>query len=78
MIHQQQAKNIVIFISAHGAADRVGGYLLPDDTTGAVGERLRLTALIDHLAQLPPSAHKLLVLDTTQIAGDWRLGILHN
>lgn len=78
LLGKSRAKPLVIYISAQGAADDLGPYLLPSDATGAVSERIRLSALLDYLATLPTYTPKLLILNTTQIASDWRLGILNN
>src|SRR5262249_49906038 len=40
--------------------------------------RLRLTAVLDRLAQLPEKTRKLLILDATQVSAWWPLGMFHN
>jgi len=69
---------LVLVVSAHGAADEDGPYLLPNDFHGSEQQRLRLGPLFDALAALPEDQEKLVLFDVTQIAGDWRLGFLHN
>ena len=69
---------VLLFVSAHGGADREGPFLLPGDYSGERSQRRRLNELFDALADLPPEQHKLVCFDATQIASNWRLGILHN
>lgn len=76
--HRATQGSLVVVISAHGAADADGPYLLPNDAQGSRQGRLRLDELLDELASLPKHQQKLVCFDVTQIAGDWRLGILNN
>ncbi len=71
-------ETLLLFISAHGGADRTGAYLLPNDFDGQTSRRLRLDGLFDRLAELPADKRKLICFDVTQIASSWQLGILHN
>ena len=70
--------DVVIVMSAHGAADDKGPYLLPNDFNTVSGKRVRLEGLWQALEALPTERNKLVVFDVTQIAGDWRLGFLEN
>jgi len=75
-------KTIVVYFAVHGGRDRDGPYLLPQDADlsdqNREQNRLRLEAVIDRLGQLPAEKNKLLILDATQVAADWSLGMLHN
>jgi hypothetical protein len=73
-------KTIVLFFAVHGGVDLEGAYLLPQDSNGRADEknRLRLTRVLDRLAELPKDKNKLLILDATQVTAYWPLGILHN
>jgi Mg-chelatase subunit ChlD len=75
-----QEKTIFLFFGVHGGADRQGAYLLPHDSNGRDVEknRLRLSDVLDRLANLPKDRNKVLILDATQITAYWPLGILHN
>src|SRR5581483_8386172 len=62
-------------------ADGQGPYLLPQDADVRADQpanRLRLTAVLDRLQQLPPQKKILLVLDATQVPASWPLGMLRN
>ncbi|QDU95982.1 vWA domain-containing protein [Lignipirellula cremea] len=71
---------LVMMINAHGASDTNGAYLIPQnaDDSADPQNRLRLTDLLDRLAELPAEKHKLLLLDCTGVAANWRWGFLHN
>ncbi|HYT92849.1 MAG TPA: hypothetical protein VEL76_29300, partial [Gemmataceae bacterium] len=76
-------KTVLLFVALHGGADKDGAYLLPQDalSPGAVEQgdpRLRLTTILDRLAQLPRDRNIVLVLDATQAPANWRAGMLHN
>jgi hypothetical protein len=84
-------KTVVLFLALHGGSDGRGAYLLtqdadplapdaePADDAGAGRRnRLRLTEVLDRLAQLPAGKNKVLILDATQVTADWSQGMLHN
>lgn len=79
-------KNVIVFFSLNGGADRKGAYLLPQraqmpiepDSLDADQNRLRLETVLDRLAELPRNRHVVLILDATQITADWHLGMVHN
>lgn len=74
-------KTVIIFLALHGASDRNGAYLLPQDA-GAVPtdqNRIYLTQVLDYLEkEIPPEKNKLLLLDATQMTANWDLGVLDN
>lgn len=73
-------RSVVLYFTLHGATDEAGPFLFTADVDGA-GEpkhRLRLTAVLDRLAKLPPQKQKVLLLDCTQMMANWRLGVLAN
>jgi len=71
---------LIVVLALHGGADDRGAYLLPDDAEIADDprNRLRLAEVLDGLARLPARKPKLLILDATQVAAHWPLGMLHN
>lgn len=73
-------RTVLVAFAAHGGADAAGPYLLPTDAApGPGGEnRLRLTAVLDRLADLPPATQKVLVLDATRIPANPLFGMLEN
>ncbi len=79
-------KNIVIYLAMHGATDAKGAYLLPQNTMMPRDvenllldeSKLRLTAILDKLAELPRNRNVVLILDATALTSSWSLGILHN
>lgn len=73
-------KTLVLSMALHGGADERGAYLLPNDADPQDNQksRLRLTEVLDRLAELPAEKNKLLFLDATQISANWQLGMLHN
>lgn len=71
-------KTAIVFLALHGGADADGAYLLPHDATADEEDRLRLTAVIDRLADLPAWKHKLLILDATAADSDVSAGRLFN
>lgn len=79
-------KNLLLFVSLHGGADRQGGYLLPDraqtpiepDSLEPDVARLRLEAMLDRLTEVPPNRNIVLVLDATQVGSSWHLGLVQN
>ena len=77
-IVRKSSQDVVLVISAHGAADEQGPYLIPNGFTTSQPQRIRLEKLWTELAALPPDQQKLVIFDVTQVAGDWRLGFLDN
>ncbi|WP_406695658.1 vWA domain-containing protein [Singulisphaera sp. Ch08] len=77
---QFEGRTLVLFLALHGGSDQDGAYLLTDDADARpiARNRLRLTAVLDRLAQLPSAMNKVLILDATQIQSDWTLGMIHN
>jgi hypothetical protein len=71
---------VVLFVSAHGAADEQGPYLVPQncEQPDPSAARVRLHKILDRLAQLPAGTRKLLILDATQVPAHWPLGLFHN
>ena len=71
---------VVVVLALHGGADDHGAYLLPQDA--AVGDddsnRVRLAGILERLARLPAGKNKVLILDATQMAVHWQLGMLAN
>ncbi len=70
----------VLYMAVHGGADEHGAYLLANDadTRDDPRSRLRVEAVLDRLAKLPASKNKVLILDATQVASWWPLGMLRN
>jgi len=66
---------VVVFLALHGGSGREGAYLLADDDEA---NRLPITDVLGAMAKLPREKKKLLILDATQVADDWALGMLHN
>jgi hypothetical protein len=58
-------KTVIVFLALQGGADREGAYLLPNDTSGAVEDRIRVESVLARLAELPRGKNKLLVFDAT-------------
>jgi hypothetical protein len=71
---------IVVVMAMHGAVDRQGAYLLPDDADAVPDstERLRMTDVLRTLAGLPRHKKKVLILDATGLPYHWELGMLRN
>ncbi len=70
---------ILVYVSAHGAVDESGPYLLFSNARAADDKgRLPLSHVLDHLAGLPARRQKILVLDCTGMTSQWSLGILRN
>jgi hypothetical protein len=71
---------VVLAVAAHGGADADGAYLLPTDAGPgpAAANRLRLTAVLDRLAELPAKANKVLLLDAVQEPANPLFGMLSN
>jgi hypothetical protein len=77
---RSRQETLILYIAAYAGVDGEGAYLLPQDADAGPDKknRLRLTDIIDRLAQLPARKNKVLVLDTTGVTVDWPLGMLHN
>jgi hypothetical protein len=69
---------VVLYIAAHGGADAEGAYLLPQDVGLTGAKRVRVKTVLEELAQLSGGLHKFLILDATQVPGNWPLGLVHN
>ncbi len=79
-LDRTDAKTIVLYFSAHGAADLDGPFLLRQDADGRPVEsnRLRIREVLARLKKLPAGTNKVVIFDATQIESCWPLGILHN
>ncbi|MCZ2342100.1 MAG: VWA domain-containing protein [Bacteroidales bacterium] len=71
---------VLIYCALHGNADLQGVYFLRDnaDYRQTEDNKLRLTDMLDRLAELRTTQHKILVLDATQHGADWVRGSLRN
>ena len=69
---------IVVYFSAHGAADELGPYLLPANCDPDSNYRLKVSAIIETLGKLPKDKQKLLVLDGSHFRANWQFGVLSN
>ncbi len=71
---------LMVVLAMQGGADANGAYLLPHDATASdvPQNRVRLAAVIDAFAKLPPEKNKVLVLDCTAMVANWELGMLRN
>ncbi|HJZ56970.1 MAG TPA: hypothetical protein VKE74_18520, partial [Gemmataceae bacterium] len=77
-IENTRERCVVVVLAAHGGRDRDGAFLFPDDATPDPSQRIRVKAVIDRLATLPPKKQKLLILDATQSPAFPDLGLVHN
>jgi hypothetical protein len=78
-LHKGSKQATLVYVSAHGAVDENGPYLLFNNAHVANDKgRLRLADVIDELSKLPPRRQKILVLDCTSMTSQWSLGILRN
>jgi hypothetical protein len=77
-IENTREKCVVVVLAAHGGRDRDGAFLFPDDATADPAQRIRVKAVLDRLAALPPDKQKLLILDATQSPAFPDLGLVHN
>ena len=78
-IHNARERAIFVYISAHGAVDDNGPYLILNNANIADAKaRVRLSDVLEQLAQLPAGRQKILVLDCTGMTAQWSLGILRN
>ena len=73
-------KAVVVVMAVHGGADPDGAYLLPQDagTTPEACNRLKVTTVLNRLAELPDEKQKVLILDASGLRVSWALGILEN
>ncbi|MFL5339344.1 MAG: vWA domain-containing protein [Gemmataceae bacterium] len=74
-------EGVVVYLSAPGGADRDGAFLWmtpPDAAAPSVKQKVRIKSILDDLAKLPSTKHKLLVFDATQNGPDWARGELRN
>ena len=71
-------RTIVVYFSAHGAADEQGAYLMPQNCSPDKEFRLNVGKIIERLKQVPAGKKKLLVLDAAHIRANWNYGILSN
>lgn len=74
------ALNWVLFISAHGACDADGAYLIADNdlTPSLPANRIPLARILEQLKSLPAEQHKVLVLDVVHQECDVSLGMIAN
>ncbi len=62
-----------------GVLTKRAHYLLLDDAQAKdESSRLRVTAILDRIAQLPDEQLKILIFDCTAIDANWNLGVLEN
>lgn len=71
-------RTVVVFLSLHGGSNGQSAYFLPDAAPDRAENRLPLEDVIDAMASLPAANNKVLIVDATQIADDWSLGMLQN
>ncbi len=82
-------RTLILVLAAHGGSDAQGGYVLPDvdflrrpsegEEVPASEYRLRLSTVVQALkAKEIANKNKVLILDGTQLADHWPLGMLHN
>ena len=78
-LHAGDERATLVYVSAHGAVDEDGPYLIFNNAHIADNKpRLRLSNILKELAQLPARRQKILVLDCTGMTAQWSLGILRN
>ncbi|HTN74991.1 MAG TPA: hypothetical protein VL096_07080, partial [Pirellulaceae bacterium] len=80
VIQPQTSPTYLLYISAQGASDSDGAYLLVNDSSieNIPENRLRLQPLIEKLGDLPAEQHKVLVLDASHMFYHGPLGIVQN
>lgn len=72
-------RTILIYVSACGASDEKGPYVLLSNAENADADyRLPLSEILDELAKQPSYRHKMLILDCTGMTAQWSLGVLQN
>ena len=72
---------VTLYFCLQGGSDAKGAYLWlvpPEATAPAEKYKLRLSTILDRLAQLPEEKKKVLILDATQVTVNFPLGQLHN
>ncbi len=71
---------LVVVMAMQGGADLHGAFLLPQNANVEDNptNRIRLTAVLKTLSELPASKQKVLILDCTAVASNWQLGMLRN
>ena len=78
-LHGGSERATLVYVSAHGAVDENGPYLLFNNAHVADDRgRLPLVSVLDELSKLSPRCQKILVLDCTSMTSQWSLGILRN
>ncbi len=77
-LDEAREQTVVVFLAMHGGTDARGAYLLPQDATADIKDRIHLELILDRLARLPQEKHKLLILDATAMQPNWTLGLLHD
>jgi hypothetical protein len=70
-------QTLIIVLALHGGSGPDGAYLMPN-LMSQPEDRLAMKDVIASMKKLPPEKQKILVLEGAQVAGDWRLGMLHN
>lgn len=71
-------KTLLLFVSLQGAASPSGPYLLGDSPQGQKAVRLSVTDLLDQLKKEAGGRNRVLVLDITEMAESWPLGVMGN
>lgn len=71
---------VVVVMSAHGASDTDGPYLIPEDFDIFQRDKtiIRFREVLEQFRELPERRQKVLILDANRIAADWTLGVLDN
>lgn len=77
-LERTSEETVVIYFSAHGAADEQGPYLLPLDCQPTADSRLTIEKVIERLGQAPTQQKKFLILDAAHFQTNSQYGILHN
>ena len=78
---RQRTDTVVFYFSLHGVVDSQGQpHLLPADASPLDSATWlpvsEIVGLINR--KLPPTTHKLVLLDSNRSAANWRIGMLHN
>lgn len=69
---------VVAVFAANGGCDKEGPFLIPDDASPEPGERIRVRAILDAVAKLPPDTRKLIVFDAAGNTSAPVFGQFHN
>jgi hypothetical protein len=75
------AKNLVVYLAAHGGADANGPYLWmapPDARSAAEAHKVRVGDILARVAESRRGKATLLIFDSTRVATSWAHGILFN